>query len=77
MRVNKIFAGFACPAIRDVTLSWANPRCINEEPSHQVWNFDIETAGTLPPNLVVGTLVDGRSAGNWQVIEMKQSLLRF
>lgn len=58
----------------DGTLSWANLRRINEEYSHQVWNFDIETAGTLPPNLVVGTLVDGRSAGNWQVIEMKQSL---
>ncbi len=46
----------------------------NEEPPHQVWNFDTETAGTLPTNFVVGTLVDGRPAGNWQVIEMKQSL---
>lgn len=58
----------------NVTLSSANPRRINEEPFHQVWNFDIETAGMLPPNVVVGTLVDGQSMGNWQVIEMKPSL---
>ncbi|MEO8325583.1 MAG: hypothetical protein ABI618_07020 [Nitrospirota bacterium] len=34
----------------------------------------METAGTLPPNFVIGTLADGRSAGDWQVIEMKHSM---
>jgi hypothetical protein len=56
---------------------WANPTIGDEAESHQIWNFDSETAGTLPKNFVVGTLVDGRLAGNWQVIDMKQSLSLF
>jgi hypothetical protein len=29
----------------------------------QVWNFDSETPGTLPRDLAIGTLLDGRPAG--------------
>lgn len=32
-----------------------------------VWNFDREQAGVLPSQFSVGTLFDGRSAGDWQV----------
>lgn len=53
---------------------WANPTIGDEAKSHQIWNFDSEMAGTLPKNFVVGTLVDGRRAGDWQVIDMQQSL---
>ena len=47
--------------------SWADPKL-------KKWNFDSEVAGTLPKNFIVGTLVDGRSAGKWQVINMKTSM---
>ena len=61
---------FVCVA----DVSWANPKTKLEANSPIIWNFDSETAGTLPPNFLVGTLVDGRSAGKWQVIDMKTSL---
>jgi hypothetical protein len=53
---------------------WAHPTIGDEAKSHQTWNFDTDPAGTLPQNFVVGTLVDGRSAGAWNVIDMQQSL---
>ena len=52
----------------------ATTRIGDEAESRRIWNFDSETAGTLPQNFVVGTLVDGRPAGDWQVIDMKKSL---
>ncbi|THJ21454.1 MAG: hypothetical protein CAF45_011515 [Nitrospira sp. CG24E] len=33
-----------------------------------VWNFDREQPGTLPSGLSIGTLFDGRPAGDWQVL---------
>jgi len=33
-----------------------------------VWNFDREQPGTLPSEFSIGTLFDGRPAGNWQVL---------
>jgi len=32
------------------------------------WNFDREQPGTLPSEFSIGTLFDGRPAGNWQVL---------
>ena len=61
---------FLCVAV----LSWADPKFKVKAILQKSWNFDSETAGTLPPNFLVGTLVDGRSAGKWQVIDMKTSL---
>jgi len=52
----------------------ANPTIGDEAESHQTWNFDTDPAGTLPQNFAVGTTPDGRSAGEWQVIDMQQSL---
>lgn len=34
----------------------------------QIWNFDREQPGTLPGEFSIGTLFDGRPAGNWQVL---------
>ena len=50
-----------------VIVSWADPKL-------KTWNFDSEAAGTLPKSFIVGTLVDGRTAGKWQVIDMKPSI---
>jgi hypothetical protein len=33
-----------------------------------VWNFDREQPGTLPSDFSIGTLFDGRPAGDWQVL---------
>jgi hypothetical protein len=33
-----------------------------------VWNFDREQPGSLPSGFSIGTLFDGRPAGDWQVI---------
>ena len=55
---------FLCGAI----VSWANPKF------KKTWDFDSEVAGALPKNFTAGTLVDGRSAGKWQVINMKTSM---
>jgi hypothetical protein len=32
------------------------------------WNFDREQPGTLPSEFSIGTLFDGRPAGDWQVL---------
>lgn len=53
---------------------WANPTIGGEAENQQIWNFDTEAEETLPKNFVVGTTLDGRPAGEWNVIEMKQSL---
>jgi hypothetical protein len=44
------------------------------EKTAQSWTFEDIKKGSLPPNFLVGTLVDGRSAGKWQVIDMKKSM---
>jgi hypothetical protein len=33
-----------------------------------VWNFDREHPGTLPSEFSIGTLFDGRPAGDWQIL---------
>ena len=61
---------FLCEAI----LSWANSKVKVKGSFQKTWDFDSEVAGTLPKNFTEGTLVDGRPAGKWQVIDMKTSL---
>lgn len=39
--------------------------------SRVMWTFDEGHPGTLPSGFTVGTLVDGRPAGAWTVIDMK------
>lgn len=33
------------------------------------WNFDADLAGTLPEDFSIGTLFDGRPAGDWKVLQ--------
>ncbi len=46
---------------------------ISEKAGNQVWNFDSEPVGSLPKSFKVGTLFDGRPAGDWQVMEFKSA----
>ena len=39
------------------------------EDSIRTWNFDADLPGTLPKDFAVGTLVDGRPAGEWKVLK--------
>jgi hypothetical protein len=38
-----------------------------------VWNFDREQPGTLPSEFSLGTLFDGRPAGDWQVLATERA----
>ena len=47
---------------------------VGAEPSSQrTWNFDSDPTGTLPKDFLIGTLFDGRHAGEWGVIEDKDA----
>ena len=37
------------------------------------WNFDTEQPGTLPGEFSIGTLFDGRPAGDWQVLATERA----
>jgi len=39
------------------------------EDSIRTWNFDADLPGAIPKGFVVGTLVDGRPAGEWRVLK--------
>src|SRR5881409_964899 len=46
---------------------------ISERAGNHVWSFDSEPVGSLPKGFVVGTLFDGRPAGDWQIMELKEA----
>jgi hypothetical protein len=39
------------------------------EDSIRTWNFDADLPGTLPKDFSIGTLFDGRPAGDWKVLQ--------
>ncbi|HAP39529.1 MAG TPA: hypothetical protein DCQ94_07195 [Nitrospira sp.] len=39
-----------------------------ESPHRRQWTFDSSAPGTLPSSYVVGTLFDGRPAGEWKIL---------
>lgn len=43
------------------------------ESSTRVWTFDDDQPETLPPEFQVGTLFDGRLAGDWKVLHTDQA----
>ena len=49
----------------------ANPFLVQAARDQQslVWTFDTNAPGTLPHEFVVGTLFDGRPAGDWKVVQ--------
>jgi len=40
----------------------------------QLWTFDTDAVGMLPSDFVVGTLYDGRPAGEWKVVQTDHAL---
>jgi hypothetical protein len=42
-------------------------------PPALVWNFDREQPGVLPSQFSIGTLFDGRPAGDWQVLATERA----
>lgn len=40
----------------------------------QVWNFNRDLPGKVPPGFEIGTLFDGRLAGDWQVIASDKAI---
>lgn len=45
----------------------------NGEELRRTWNFDSESVGGLPNGFVVGTLFDGRPAGDWKIMTVKEA----
>lgn len=43
-----------------------------DDPIH-LWTFDNDSPGTLPAEFTVGTLFDGRPAGEWKVLEIDRA----
>ena len=43
------------------------------ESTTRVWTFDNDPSGTLPSEFQVGTLFDGRPAGEWKVLETNRA----
>ena len=43
-----------------------------EDTTH-TWNFDNDSPATLPSEFIVGTLFDGKTAGEWKVLDRAQS----
>lgn len=50
------------------TLTPVTPEAALDEQS-SLWTFDTDAPGTLPSGFAVGTLFDGRPAGEWKVVE--------
>ena len=48
--------------------SLADERTAAQGNALRTWNFDGDAAGVLPEGFVVGTLFDGRPAGDWRVL---------
>ncbi len=46
---------------------------MSERAGNHVWSFDSEPVGSLPKGFSIGTLFDGRPAGDWQIMELKEA----
>jgi hypothetical protein len=62
---SRIVAGFL--AIFAVAIGPVVVRAETSSP-RQEWSFDQDQSGALPGQFVIGTLFDGRQAGDWQVL---------
>jgi len=46
---------------------------IAQRSSDHAWSFDLDPVGTLPKGFIIGTLFDGRPAGDWRIMEFKDA----
>src|SRR5262245_16296342 len=58
----------ALALITGTGLSPMTPQAAQDTPP-KLWTFDTDAPDTLPANFVIGTLYDGRPAGEWKVIQ--------
>ncbi len=63
------FVCVGCSCLLTVTLASAS----SEAPASRSWNFDADAPGTLPRDFEVGTLFDGRAAGEWKVVQTEKA----
>ena len=63
------FVQVGCALLLTLTLSGAS----SGAPSSLSWNFDVNAPNTLPPDFEVGTLFDGRAAGEWRVVQTEKA----
>ena len=58
-------------ALALVGVTTANPFMVQAatDQHSRVWAFDTDAPGTLPQEFVIGTLFDGRPAGDWTVVQ--------
>lgn len=52
---------------------WTRPTQAETTPTAQEWRFDQDQPGVLPNQFSIGTLFDGRPAGDWQVLSTEQA----
>ena len=62
-----------CLIIAVLTGSWALPPQAETVSKAQVWNFDHDPPAVLPEGFLIGTLFDGRPAGDWRVLPTEQA----
>lgn len=53
-------------------LTSVSPGAASDEQS-RLWTFDTDALGTLPSGFVIGTLFDGRPAGEWKVVQASRA----
>jgi len=46
---------------------------IAQRSSDHAWSFDLDPVGTLPKGFIIGTLFDGRPAGDWRIMEFNDA----
>lgn len=65
-----IFFGAIALAALGMTGLWSDPSipAESDSPPTQQWSFDAASPGSLPSSFVVGTLFDGRPAGEWKIL---------
>lgn len=54
-------------------LALAVSSVVSAAPSSLSWNFDADAPNTLPRDFEVGTLFDGRTAGEWRVVQTEKA----
>lgn len=63
------FVRVGCSCLLAVTLASVS----SGAPSSRSWNFDADAANTLSSDFEVGTLFDGRAAGEWKVVQTEKA----
>lgn len=73
LRISSVRLLIAIALVAWTALSVVTPHAaLDQQP--QLWTFDTDVPGTLPGEFTVGTLFDGRPAGEWKVVQTDHAL---